>query len=155
LRANSADALTPAVFAALGLAMQPLFSVVAALAEGRLEAIMANWHPPAIRSPSDDAACGTRPARIEVLIELLSRCVSRRNRPSPAGNPRPVACNDQTARSGNVSDPRRAREIPSSSPESGEAATPKIFRHVLDNAEARFYNPEAVASAIFGSWDTN
>jgi hypothetical protein len=44
--------------------------------------------------------------------------LSRRNKPSTAGNPRPVACHDQTARSGSVSDPDRAREIPSLSPES-------------------------------------
>jgi hypothetical protein len=36
-------------------------------------------------------------------------------------------------------------------PESGEAATPKILRHVLDNAGARFYNPKTIACATFNS----
>ena len=48
LRANNADALMPALLAGLGLAVQPRFIVDAALAAGRLEAVLPGWSLPPI-----------------------------------------------------------------------------------------------------------
>ena len=43
LRANNADALAPALFAGLGLAVQPDFVVGEAIEDGRLEVVMQDW----------------------------------------------------------------------------------------------------------------
>lgn len=73
LRANNADALMPALYAGLGLAVQPDFVVRQALAEGQLEALMPDWKPPPIALNLVMPPGGPRPARVEVLASFLAK----------------------------------------------------------------------------------
>ncbi|MDR3506803.1 MAG: LysR family transcriptional regulator [Caulobacteraceae bacterium] len=71
MRANNADALTPALIAGLGLALQPDFIVEEALASGALEAVLTDW---AMRDASlhlVSPSAGPRPARVSVLADFL------------------------------------------------------------------------------------
>lgn len=78
LRANNADALTAALIAGLGIAVQPDFIVEDALNDGSLEAVLPDW------SMSDSflhlvtPPGGPRPARVEILAEFLGRRLSAR-----------------------------------------------------------------------------
>ncbi|MBV8567021.1 MAG: LysR family transcriptional regulator [Methylobacteriaceae bacterium] len=72
LRANNADALTPALRAGLGLAVQPEFLVWEDLAAGHLEAVMEDWAPPPIALNIVSPPGGLRPARVSVLVEFLT-----------------------------------------------------------------------------------
>jgi DNA-binding transcriptional LysR family regulator len=71
LRANNADALAPALFAGLGLAVQPDFVVGEAIKDGRLEVVMQDWSPPPIALHLVMPPGGPRPARVEVLAAFL------------------------------------------------------------------------------------
>jgi DNA-binding transcriptional LysR family regulator len=77
LCANNADALTPALLAGLGLAVQPEFAIAAALADGRLEAVMTGWSPPPIALHLVMPPGGPRPARVEALAGFLARRLDR------------------------------------------------------------------------------
>jgi DNA-binding transcriptional LysR family regulator len=77
LRANNADALMPALLAGLGLAVQPEFVVGPALADGRLEAVMSDWHPPPVALHLVMPPGGPRPARVDALAEFLARRLAR------------------------------------------------------------------------------
>jgi DNA-binding transcriptional LysR family regulator len=81
LKANNADGLMPALLAGLGLAVQPDFVVAEALAEGTLEAVMDGWSMPASALHLVTPPGGPRPARIEVLIEFLTKGLARRLAP--------------------------------------------------------------------------
>jgi DNA-binding transcriptional LysR family regulator len=72
LRANNSDALAPALFAGLGLAVQPDFVVGEAIKDGRLEAVMPDWSPPPIALHLVMPPGGPRPARVEVLSAFLT-----------------------------------------------------------------------------------
>ena len=48
LRTNNADALAPALWSALGLAVQPEFTVWKDIAVGRLEQVLPEWSLPPI-----------------------------------------------------------------------------------------------------------
>jgi DNA-binding transcriptional LysR family regulator len=72
LRANNADALAPALFAGLGLAVQPDFVVGEAMRQGRLEAVMPDWKPPPIALHLVMPPGGPRPARVEALAAFLA-----------------------------------------------------------------------------------
>ena len=76
LRVNNADALTPALRAGLGLAIQPEFMVWEDLAAGRLEAVMGDWSLPEIALNIVTPPGGLRPARVTLLIEYLARTLS-------------------------------------------------------------------------------
>ncbi|MFN3524235.1 MAG: LysR substrate-binding domain-containing protein [Phenylobacterium sp.] len=78
LRANNADALTPALLAGLGLAVQPDFAVGRLIAEGRLEAVMTGWSAPPVALHLVQPPGGPRPARVEALADFLARALSRR-----------------------------------------------------------------------------
>jgi len=72
LTANSGEALLPALCAGLGLAVLPDFIVAADLAAGRLEAVLTDWHPPALALHLLTPPATLRPARVETLIAFLS-----------------------------------------------------------------------------------
>ena len=73
LRANNADVLQPALFAGLGMALQPDFLVWRDIAEGRLEAVMTDWTPPPINLQLVTPPSAMRPARVEVLMDFLTK----------------------------------------------------------------------------------
>ena len=76
LRTNNGDALTPALRAGLGLAIQQEFLVWADLAAGRLEAVMTDWSLPPITLNIVTPPGNLRPARVSVLIDFLARRMS-------------------------------------------------------------------------------
>jgi DNA-binding transcriptional LysR family regulator len=78
LRANNADALMPALLAGQGLAVLPDFIAGAALADGRLEAVMPDWSPPPIALHLVSPPGGPRPARVEALTTYLARVLGGR-----------------------------------------------------------------------------
>jgi len=73
LRANNADALTPALFAGLGLAVQPDFVIGDAVARGRLEVVMPEWSAPPIALHLVMPPGGPRPARVEAIAQFLAQ----------------------------------------------------------------------------------
>lgn len=76
--ANNADALTPALLAGLGIAVQPDFAVAGLLAEGRLETVMPDWTPPPVALHLVQPPGGPRPARVEAMADFLIGAFSRR-----------------------------------------------------------------------------
>ena len=78
IRVNNADALTPALLAGLGLAVQPDFMVADALAAATLETAMPDW------SAADSVLHlltppgGPRPARVEALVGFLAKALAAR-----------------------------------------------------------------------------
>ncbi|WP_421737927.1 LysR substrate-binding domain-containing protein [Caulobacter sp.] len=80
LRVNNADALMPALIAGQGLAVMPDFIAGAALADGRLEAVMPDWSPPPIALHLVMPPGGPRPARVEALTAFLTATLSGKTR---------------------------------------------------------------------------
>lgn len=75
LRANNADALTPALRAGLGLAVQPDFTIWDDLTAGRLERVMPDWSPPPIALNLVTPPGSLRPARVTALMGFLERAL--------------------------------------------------------------------------------
>ncbi|MEE8629626.1 MULTISPECIES: LysR family transcriptional regulator [Methylobacterium] len=85
LRANNADALTPALRAGLGLAVQPDFLVWDDLRTGRLERVMPDWSPPPVGLNLLMPPGAARPARVTALVTFLERRLAAAPWASEAG----------------------------------------------------------------------
>ena len=77
LRVNNGDSVLPSLIAGLGISGLPAFIARDAVADGRLEQVLPNWHwPPAslyLLTPPD----GPRPVRVQVLIDFLVERLAR------------------------------------------------------------------------------
>ena len=75
MRANNSDALTPALRAGLGIALQPDFMIYEDLVAGRLERVLVDWSAPTIALHLVMPPGEPRPTRVTVLIEYLGRAL--------------------------------------------------------------------------------
>lgn len=73
MQANNAEALTPALLAGLGVALQPAFLVWQQLQTGALEAVMEDWLVDPIALHILTPPGRNRPARVQALIEHLAQ----------------------------------------------------------------------------------
>jgi DNA-binding transcriptional LysR family regulator len=80
LRINNGDAMMPALIAGTGLAVLPEFIVRDALADGRLERLLADWSLPAGAVYWVTPPGGLPPQRVKVLADLLFERLGKRMR---------------------------------------------------------------------------
>ena len=73
LRVNNAEALTPALLAGQGLALQPEFLAWKDLQSGRLQTVMDDWRVSDIALHILTPPGRKRPARVQALIEYLAQ----------------------------------------------------------------------------------
>lgn len=71
LKANSGEAMLPALRAGLGITVLPDFIVAEDLAAGTLEEVLTDWHAPSIALHLVTPPSPLRPARVEALIGFL------------------------------------------------------------------------------------
>lgn len=76
LRANNAEALSPALRAGLGLAVQPDFMIWDDLEAGRLERVLPDWSSPPIALHLVMPPGEPRPARVTALIAFLAQALT-------------------------------------------------------------------------------
>jgi DNA-binding transcriptional LysR family regulator len=77
LHANNGEALLPAAIAGLGIAALPTFIAGAAVADGRLEAILPAWSSPESNLHLLMAPGSPQPTRVKVLGDFLARRLLR------------------------------------------------------------------------------
>jgi len=77
MQANNAEALTPALLAGLGVALQPAFLVWHELQTGALEVVMQDWQVEPITLHILTPPGRNRPARVQAFIEHLVQSFSR------------------------------------------------------------------------------
>ena len=73
LSATNAEALSFALEAGCGLALQPDFVVWEAVRDGRLETVLDDWSAPQLALHLITPAGGPRPTRVAVLLDFLAR----------------------------------------------------------------------------------
>jgi len=73
LSATNGDALTGALDAGLGIALQPDFLAWEALKDGRLVTVLDNWYAPPLALHLVTPSGAPRPIRVAVLLEFLAR----------------------------------------------------------------------------------
>jgi DNA-binding transcriptional LysR family regulator len=78
LRVNNGDAVLPAAIAGLGITALPGFLAREALADGRLEQVLRDWHAMQSSLFLVTPPAGPQPARVRVLAEFFVRKLSRR-----------------------------------------------------------------------------
>lgn len=76
LQVNNAEALTPALLAGLGVALQPDFLAWTDLQTGALETVMDDWQVEPIALHIVTPPGRSRPARVQALIEYLAERIS-------------------------------------------------------------------------------
>ena len=76
IRANNGDVLVPSLVAGIGVAVLPDFIVGPAIAEGKLEAVLADWTAAPIAMHLVMPPGGPRPARVEALAAYLAKALS-------------------------------------------------------------------------------
>jgi DNA-binding transcriptional LysR family regulator len=78
IRANNGDVLVPSLVAGIGVAVLPDFIVGPAIADGRLEAVVADWTAAPIALHLVMPPGGPRPTRVEALAAYLAKTLSGR-----------------------------------------------------------------------------
>ncbi|UAL12741.1 LysR family transcriptional regulator [Caulobacter segnis] len=76
IRANNGDVLVPSLIAGVGVAVLPDFIVGAAVADGRLEAVLTDWTATPIALHLVMPPGGPRPARVEALANYLGKALA-------------------------------------------------------------------------------
>jgi DNA-binding transcriptional LysR family regulator len=77
LRVNNGDAMIPAAIAGLGIAALPEFIAGPFLADGRLEQVLHGWSTAKSGLYLVTPPNGPRPVRVQVLVDFLTRRLSR------------------------------------------------------------------------------
>jgi len=77
LRVTNGEALLPALFAGLGVAILPDFIVGEPIRDGQLEEVLHGWTFPAAGLHLITPSSGPRPARVELLLDFLAKRLSR------------------------------------------------------------------------------
>jgi DNA-binding transcriptional LysR family regulator len=72
LRANNGEAMLPTLRAGLGIARLPDFIIGKDLADGRLEAVLTEWHSASVALHLLTPPSALRPARVEALLAHLA-----------------------------------------------------------------------------------
>lgn len=75
LQANNAEALTPALLAGMGLALQPAFLVWPLLQSGQLQTVMEEWQADPIALHILTPPGRIRPARVQAFIDYVAQCL--------------------------------------------------------------------------------
>lgn len=86
LSANNADALTDALAAGSGIALQPDFIAFEAVRDGLLVAVLADWRPPPLALHLITLFGGPRAIRTRVLLDFLTRRFRAGSAPWTADN---------------------------------------------------------------------
>jgi DNA-binding transcriptional LysR family regulator len=85
LSATNAEALSYALEAGCGVALQPDFVVWEAVRDGRLETVLDDWSAPALALHLITPAGGPRPTRVAVLLDFLAQRFTAGAAPWTAG----------------------------------------------------------------------